>query len=231
MRLVTFYAEANLPDAAREKQKGFNWRWAIYALAASAERWGMSLDVVTDNHTPFAAQPWLRVGNAKDEGIMMWLLEAQRAAVREAKGPVVLISPDTLITAPIKFLEGPWDMSILTRRRPKNIVNSVMWVRPGRAVNDAWDRIVRQSKQLPPASREWGADIDALVNHFRIRPAEDNLRVVAGVKVKLIPIDGKFVSVPLGAAPRPIKAPLLDFKGARKSLMQGYAKMLQEPVF
>ncbi len=231
MRLITFYAEANLPEAAHQKQKGFDWRWAIGALTASATRWGMHVDVVTDNHTLFASEPWMRVGDAKKQGIMLWLLDAQKAAVQATKEPIVLISPDTLITAPLKFLEGPWDMAMLTRRRPKPIVNSVIYVRPGKKVSEAWERVLYRAHRLPVASREWGADIDALVHEFRVRPSENGLRELNGVKLKLIPIEGKFVSVPLGVAASPIKAPIIDFKGARKASMPNYAKLFDGPVF
>lgn len=202
---------------------------AIAMMAKSAARFGYETLIVTDERTQIAA-PWLRVGSAMDDGLMMWLLKAQAAAIKASEEPAVMVSPDTLISGRLDFLMGSWDLSILTRTKPKPIVNSVIGFRPGPAVARMWDEIVDIAAGLPDESREWGADIDAVVNRLDIRRDEDKVRVVDGVTVKLIPLHGKFKSVPREGPARMLGAPIWDFKGPRKARMVEYAGLLNAHI-
>jgi hypothetical protein len=229
LKIVTFYAECNLPEKPQAKQAGFDWLGAIDQLARSGARFGYKTLIVTDEATDLRGRPaWLRAGNAKRDGIMLWLLDAQHAAV--AKAPmtevIVMVSPDTLIAAPLDFMVGRWDVAMLTRGRPKPIVNSVISVRPGPQTESLWGAFCDRARHLPPESKAWGADIDALVDVLGIRPMENTIRAHNGVSVRFLPINGRFVSVPLGAQASRLRVPLWDFKGARKALMPDYARLL-----
>lgn len=193
-------------------------------LEKSAAKFGYRTLVVTDEKTEIES-PWLRAGDAKEDGLMMWLLKAQYAAICKADAPAIMVSPDTLIAKPLDFLAGH-DLTLLTRKKPKPIINSVIAFTPSDALAALWDEIVRLAENLPADSREWGADIDAVVNRLAIKPNEKSIRSVAGVNVRLLAMDGLFQSVKRERAPHRIDAPIWDFKGARKSLMPGYARLL-----
>jgi hypothetical protein len=224
MKLVTFFADCQLPDAAKAKQNGFDWRWAIKELEQCGRRFGVETLVVTDTKTDLPA--WLRTGDATARGIMLWLLDAQLEAIRTAEEPIVMVSPDTLIAGPLDFLFGMWDVCILTRPRPKPIINSVIALHPSQKVAGLWERICQRARLLPPESREWGADIDAVVDELTIKPMENGKRKVAGVDVRFMPVNGHFVSVPSGRNANRLSEPLWDFKGSRKALMPSYAALL-----
>lgn len=226
MQVLTFYADADLPDQPRRNQDGFDWRQAIDSLRKSAERQGYSLRVVTDERTNLP-DAWLRVGNAKQDGIMLWLLKAQAAAIAESTEPAVMVSPDSLIARPLNFLFGEWDVSLFTRPKPKPIVNSVIAFRPCKALSLMWDRVVERSLHLSAESKAWGADIDALVDVMGIIPNEDGQRRVEGVRAKFIPLRGHFESVKLAGPVSKLPAAVWDFKGARKHLMQNYARLIK----
>lgn len=225
MRLATFFADCRLPEQAQHKQNGFDWHWAMGELARTAARYRLPVDVVTDQRTELAS-PWLRTGSAMDTGLMLWLLDAQAAAIKASAGPLLMVSPDTLIAGPLDWLFGRWDVCLLTRPRPKPIINSVIAVRPSPAVAALWDRVCSSARHLPEASRTWGADIDALVDVLRIKPMENGIRTVDGVSVRFMPVTGRFVSVTPGAKAAKLRAPLWDFKGSRKALMSDYARLL-----
>lgn len=193
-------------------------------LEKSAAKFGYRTLVVTDSGTDIES-PWLRVGSAKDDGLMMWILKAQHAAIQNADAPAIMISPDTLIAKPLDFMTG-FDLTLLTRPKPKPIINSVIAFAPSDALASLWDEIVRLAENLPDDSREWGADIDAVVQRLQIRPNESGSRNVAGVNTRFIPVEGRFQSVKRDRAPYMLQAPIWDFKGARKSLMHGYARLL-----
>lgn len=224
MKIATYYADCVLPDAPKAKQDGFDWRWAIRELSRTAAQQNAFTQVVTDTQT-YMPDAWLRTGNAKESGIMQWLLEAQKETIKAATEPMVMVSPDTLISRRMNFLFGDWDLCLLTRRKPKPIVNSVIAFRPSERMTALWEHICEVAKSLPQESKEWGADIDALVNVLGIRPSERGARSVHGVRVKFIPIEGVFQSAPSKGLSR-MNAVFWDFKGGRKRLMPDYAKML-----
>jgi hypothetical protein len=168
----------------------------------------------------------LRVGNAKDEGLMMWLLRAQHAAIVASQEPAIMVSPDTLIARPLNFLAGHWDLALLTRRKPKPIINSVIAFKPTPAVANLWGEIVTIAADLPEHSREWGADIDAVVDRLAIQFNEDATRNVGGASVRFLPMEGKFQSVRHDRQPHHMQVPIWDFKGSRKKHMRGYARLL-----
>lgn len=226
LKIITFYADCYLPENAQRKQDGFDWRGAIAMLSKSGARFGYEVLAVTDQHTEIDS-PWLRYGDAKKEGLMMWLLNAQAAAIAEFAGDkAVMVSPDTLITRKLDILFGEWDVTLLTRKKPKPIVNSVIAFRPSAALSDLWRDVAAAAESLPADSKLWGADIDALVGAMNIKPLENCARMVKGVRAKFLPISGVFESVSLTGNPNMLKAPLWDFKGARKSLMPQYARLL-----
>lgn len=226
MKIITFYADCQLPDKPRMNQSGFDWRGAIKLLEKSAAQHGYETLVVTDETTQ-VDDPWLRVGDAMQDGLMMWLLKAQAAAIRTcADDMAVMVSPDTLIRRPLDFMFGKWHLALLTRLKPKPIVNSVMAFRPKPELADLWDSIVTLAETLPPESKEWGADIDAVVKALQIMPQENNRRRIGGVLVKFIPMTGHFQSVKNVASPAHPEVSIIDFKGARKSLMQSYAERM-----
>jgi hypothetical protein len=225
LNIITFYADCRLPEEPRKNQDGFDWRKAIGMMAKSCERFGYRTLVVTDTVTEIES-PWLRVGNASDEGLMMWLLRAQHAAIVASKEPSVMVSPDTLIAKPLNFLVGHWDLALLTRKKPKPIINSVIAFRPSPTVSSLWAQIVILAAGLPANSREWGADIDAVVERLAIQFNEDSTRNVDGVSVRLLPMEGKFQSVRHDRQPHHIQVPIWDFKGSRKRHMRGYARLL-----
>src|SRR5690606_894143 len=109
-------------------------------------------------------------------------LAAQTAAFEQAQEPGVLVSPDTLIAGPIDELIGDWDVALLTRRKPKPIVNSVIGFRPSRELASLWRQVEERAQMLSQASREWGADIDAVVDVLAVEPHENTMREVAGVR-------------------------------------------------
>lgn len=227
MKVITFYADADLPDSPRSKQQGFDWRWAIGELSRSAQAaLQAETSVITDQATRIANGLLWRVGDAKAEGIMLWLLDAQACAIAAAEEPLLLVSPDTLIAGPLDALFGDWDVCLLTRPRPKPIVNSVISVVPGIKVARLWNRMAVEARLLPAHSRNWGADIDILVETLGIHPAEDAIREVDGVRVRLMPMDSVFQSVNPAAAPKRLPVPIWDFKGRRKQLMPAYAALL-----
>lgn len=224
MKIITFYADCKLPEKPRQNQTGFDWRGAIKLLEKSAAKQGYETLVVTDEKTEIE-NPWLRVGDAMQDGLMMWLLKAQAAAIRAcADEMAVMVSPDTLIRQPLDFLFGNWHLALLTRLKPKPIVNSVMAFRPTPELAALWDSIITAAETLPPESKEWGADIDAVVQTLRILPRENSRRRIDGVLVKFIPMASHFESLRDASSPVRPGVSIVDFKGARKSLMQTYAE-------
>lgn len=216
LRLVTFYADCVLPIKSKEKQEGFDWHHAMRMLSASAEKsLGVETLVATDSRTSIPAA--LRVGDAKRDGLMLWLLDAQAACMEVFAGDLLLVSPDTLINGPVPMF-GDWDLCLLTRAKPKPIVNSVIAVRSGPAVSKLWARIAREARGLSEESKAWGADIDAVVNALQIKPLESGIRTVDGVRVRFLPINGVFETVN-GRRP---SVPIWDFKGKRKKIMHQY---------
>lgn len=216
MKIVTFYADCDLPEKARRKQEGFDWRQAIGWLTESARRQGYETLLVTDTKTGIDA--WLRVGDAKQSGLMLWILEAQAEAIRASAGPSVMVSPDSLVMGKLDALIGDCDVSLLTRAKPKPIVNSVIGFVPSERLYLLWLDVLRTAQRLPADSQEWGADIDALVECLGILPSESGVRTVGDAKVKLIPMDSVFTSV---RDTKP-KTPIWDFKGERKKHMHRY---------
>lgn len=199
-------------------------------MEASGKRFGYETLVVTDANTDID-NVWLRLGDCREEGLMMWLLRAQAEAIKESPNDrCILISPDTLIAKPLDFLFGKYDLSILTRRKPKPIVNSVIAYKPSEKLNSLWFDIVEQAKTLSQESKEWGADIDAVVNRLRIRPMEYGRRYVDGVHVNFIPINSAFESIRIQNTVKALKVPIWDFKGARKSKMTEYARLLNVDI-
>lgn len=225
MKVATFFADCELPPEPKRKSAGFDWHRAIGELRCTVRAsLGVETMVVTDERTAVEG-PALRVGDARAEGVMLWLLDAQAEAIRTWTGQLLMVSPDTLIAGRLDVLFGDWDVCLLTRARPKPIVNSVIAVRANAAVAARWDAIARAARAMPADSRAWGADIDALVDAFAVRPREDGIREAGDLRVRLLPIDGVFRSA---AAPQPqrLAEPIWDFKGARKAWMPGYAALL-----
>lgn len=218
MKIVTFYADCHLPEIARRKQGAFDWRQAIGWLRDSAARHGYETLVVTDTQTDIDA--WLRVGDAKASGLMLWILEAQAEAIRQAKWTGAMVSPDSLVMGKLDALMGDWDVSLLTRRKPKPIVNSVIGFVPSDRLHRVWLRALEVARNLPPESQEWGADIDALVSLMKIQPAESGTRTVGEVVAKFIPMESVFTSV----RDAPATTPIWDFKGNRKQNMHRFVR-------
>lgn len=216
MKIITFFAECHLPEKARKKQEGFDWRQAIGWLSQSAAKQGYETLIVTDTKTDIDA--WLRIGDAKKSGLMLWILEAQAESIRMADGPCVMVSPDSLVMGSLDILFGQWDVALLTRGKPKPIVNSVIGFVPSDGLYRLWLKVLGVAKSLPPESIEWGADIDALVDCLSIAPAENGDRYIDGIKAKFIPMESVFTSV---KCERP-STPIWDFKGARKQLMHRF---------
>jgi hypothetical protein len=218
LKIITFYADCVLPPKAHQKQSGFDWHKAIAWLTKSAARQGYETVVVTDTRTSMDA--WLRVGDATN-GLMLWILEAQAAAIAAAGESCVMVSPDSLVMGKLDGLLAA-DVTLLTRFKPKPIVNSVIGFQPSDRLHRLWIRMLAHAKTLPPESLEWGADIDALVSYMGIAPLEDQTRMVDDVSVRFMPMESVFTSVK-GEAPN---TPIWDFKGNRKRLMAQYARML-----
>lgn len=216
MKIITFFAECDLPEVPRRKQEGFDWRRAIGWLRDSGAKQGYETLVVTDTKTDIDA--WLRVGDAKTSGLMLWILEAQAETIRQAEGPSVMVSPDSLVMGSLDMLIGAWDVSLLTRRKPKPIVNSVIGFAPSERLHRLWLDVLETARSLPRESQEWGADIDALVDRLSIRPLESGVRNVSGVKVRFMPMGSVFTSV-RDVAP---STPIWDFKGERKQQMHRF---------
>lgn len=226
MKVATFYADADLPAEPRRKQTGFDWRWAITQLQRTARAaLGADTVVVTDWETRMHGAV-LRTGNARSEGIMLWLLDAQAAAIRASREPLLMVSPDTLIAGPLDVLFGDWDVCLLTRARPTPIINSVIAVQPRQRVLEFWLDVALEARRLPETSRQWGADIDALVQALDIKPREDGIRDVHGIRFRFMPVDGIFQSIELAGPAQRLPVPIWDFKGARKARMQDYAELL-----
>jgi hypothetical protein len=225
LNVVTFYADADLPPEPKAKQAGFDWRWAIGELSRTAGKANLPTRVVTDTNTDLPGA-WLRAGDAKQAGLMLWLLDAQEAAIWNADAPMVMVSPDTLIAGRLNMLFGAWDICLLTRKKPKPIVNSVIAVNPSERVGKLWNRVCAYARRLPEESRSWGADIDALVDMLAIKPMENGIREFDGVRVRFMPMNTVFQSVPSATPHRRLPVPLWDFKGSRKRLMPTYARLL-----
>ena len=117
------------------------------------------------------------------------MLSAQAEAIRESGTSAVMVSPDSLISKPIDFLIGDHDLTLLTRLKPKPIVNSIIAFKPSLKLFTMWLEIVQAANNLPASSREWGADIDAVVDRLSIKPAERGRRMVDDVEVKFKRID------------------------------------------
>src|SRR5690606_4740265 len=117
--------------------------------------------------------------------------------------PAVLVSPDTLIAQPLDMLFGDWDLCLLTRKKPKPIINSVIAFRPCEPLAQLWGEVVAAVAALPDASREWGADIDAPVQVLGIQPSENATRKVLGVRTRFMPLRGIFESVDRNRQPAP----------------------------
>lgn len=226
MRVITFFADADLPPEPRRKQSGFDWHAAICALSASA-RAALACEtaVVTDSRTTMRT-PALRVGDAKATGLMLWLLDAQAEAIRLALEPSIMVSPDTLIAGRLDQLFGDWDLCLLTRSRPTPIVNSVIAFRPSSRLAGVWAGIAGAARALPKASQRWGADVDAVVNAFNVQPEEDGIRAVGEVRVRLMPLRGVFRSINAAAPVERMPEPIWDFKGSRKARLPEYAQLL-----
>jgi hypothetical protein len=226
LKIITFYADCHLPDGPRRNQDGFDWRLAIKTMEKSAQRFGYQTAVVTDENTEID-DPWLRFGDAKQDGVMMWLLKAQGAAIASFTGErAVMVSPDTIIAAPLEFLFGRQGLTLFTRRKPKPIVNSVIAFCPSTGLNSLWGEVLNRAETLPHESKVWGADIDALVETARVSPLEDCIRRVGAVDIRLMPITGRFESVRTNGEVRRLNASIWDFKGQRKALMQRYARLV-----
>jgi len=225
MIVFTFYADCNLPEKTKAKQAGFDWQWAMDTLEKSAAK-SLKADTlrVTDCVTVMG-NAFLRVGCAVQSGIMLWLLNAQASAISFCHSEALLVSPDTIINGPVDVMFGDWDVCILTRERPKPIVNSVIAVRCSPKVGLMWSRIADRARMLSEQSRIWGADIDALVDAFCIRPFEDGIREFDDVRVRFLPVNGIFKTIPKGPVAR-ISEPIWDFKGYRKQRMPEYARFL-----
>lgn len=219
---MTLYADCMLPDFAQVKQSGFDWRQAIAWLGKSAALQGYKTKIVTDTQTDI--QAWLRVGNARESGLMRWILDAQAETIRKTDSPSVMVSPDSLVMGPLDVLFGGWDVVLLTRNKPKPIVNSVIAFQPSDRLARLWQRVSDHAKSLDARSLEWGADIDALVSYMSIQPTENGVRMIDDVLVRFMPMASVFTSVSrTGARP---SAPIWDFKGSRKSLMAQHARTL-----
>ena len=226
MKLATFYADCELPWKPAQKSAGFNWRQACRALALSAVKsLGVGTDIVTDAATVIQGAS-LRVGNAKADGVMLWLLDAQAAAIRASKGKLLMVSPDTLITGPLDCMFGDWDVCLLTRERPKALINSVIAVQASPAVAEFWECVAQAARGYSPESRAWGADVDALIDAVQIKPSEDCTREVGGLRFRLMPAAGVFKSIDLTGRPQRYPQPIWDFKGQRKSRMPEYTALL-----
>lgn len=225
MKVATFYADAPfLPARVQEKSAGFNWHQAIRHLAKSARKYlNAETFTVTDEHTKVECPYPIRVGDAMRTGLMLWLLQAQAAAIWQTHGNLLMVSPDTLIAGKLDMLFGEWDVCLLTRERPTPIINSVIAVRPSAKLALFWSGILDSAKQVTGKSAEWGVDVDAVVDAFQVKPSEDTIREVNGLRVRLLPITGVFESVKEGRRPQ---AKIWDFKGFRKRLMPQYAAML-----
>lgn len=224
MKIVTFYADAPpLPPRVQEKCKGFDWHQAIRHLAASARK-HLDADTltVTDEFTQVECPHPIRVGDARRSGLMLWLLQAQAAAIWQMHGDFLMISPDTLIAGNLDMLFGEWDVCLLTRERPTPIINSAIAVRPSAKLALFWSGIAERAKLTTGRRAEWGVDVDAVVEAFDVKPSENTIREVNGLKVRLLPIAGVFESV----RDRKPRTPIWDFKGFRKKLMPQYAAML-----
>lgn len=231
MKIVTFFADADLPPKAQAKQVGFDWLWAVGELGRTGARFGYETLLVTDLKTDVRRDPWLRFGDTREAGLMLWLLDAQAAAIRQARAEgidwIVMISPDTLLARPLDFLmDRRWDVAILTRDRPKPIVNSVLAVRPTAQTVALWERFCARANALSDESKTWGADIDALVDELQILPMENTMRQAAGCMVRFLPIRQRFRSINSGAPACRMTEPIWDFKGPRKARMAEYARML-----
>lgn len=227
MIVATFYADCELPRRPAEKAAGFDWHQAIRELEASARKnLNAETFLVTDTRTT-VAKPAIRVGDAKAESVILWLLDAQAAAIRAFDGQrLVMASPDALIAGPLDMLFGDWDVCLLTRNSPKFIVNSVVAVKASAKLADKWDQIARDARKLSPDARAWGADLDAVIDAFQIRPSENSVREVDGIRARFMPIDGVFRSVDYRGKVQPLTEPVWDFKGLRKQLMPAYARLL-----
>lgn len=223
MNVITLYAECQLPAFAQAKQGAFDWRQALRWLETSAARQGYPTRLVTDEKT--ALDAWLRVGDAKRDGLMRWILQAQAKAMREATEPGVIVSPDSLVMGPLEELFGGWDVVLLTRRKPKPIVNSVIAFQPSARLANLWDRLAKEADGLNRDSLEWGADIDALVKYMAIQPLENGVRMVDDVRVRFMPMHTVFTSVERLSVTPPT-TPIWDFKGSRKRLMAKYAGLM-----
>ncbi len=226
MKVVTFFAECTLPWKPAQKSAGFDWRNACKALARSASKsLGVGTGVVTDIHTDVPGVI-VRVGDARDEGLMLWLLDAQAAAIRASKGKLLMVSPDTLITGSLDCMFGDWDVCLLTRERPKALINSVIAVQASPAVAEFWEGMAKAARGYSPESRAWGADVDALIDAVQIKPSEDCTRTAGALRFRLMPAEAIFKSVDLVGPVRRYPQQILDFKGARKSRMPEYAALL-----
>lgn len=226
INFFTFYAACDLPVKTRDKQAGFDWHAGMKLLAQTVrQHHDEKLLKVTDCATPMDDAA-LRVGYARYSGVMLWLLHAQAAAIAYSDADLVLVSPDTLLAGRVDFLFGDWDVCLLTRMRPKPIVNSVIGVRRSIKVEDWWADLVQRAKLLPAESQAWGADIDALVDATHVQPGENSTREVDGLCFRFMPIDNVFRSVPGAGAPQRLPVPIWDFKGYRKQRMADYARLL-----
>lgn len=227
MKVVTFYADCDLPPAPKAKSAGFDWHRAIRDLERTARSaLGAQTVLVTDERTQ-VQKPALRVGNAKETGIMLWLLDAQAEAIRTSREErLVMISPDTLLAGPLDALFGEWDACLLTRTHKVPLLNSVIAVRPSAKLAALWAQIAFDARFLPPSAHEWGADVEALVSTFSIRSGDNRTAEVNGCRIRLQPIHGLFRSVDLAAPASRLREPIWDFKGARKARMPDYAALL-----
>lgn len=223
MKVATFFADCALPERVAEKCAGFDWHQAIRHLTASARKQlGAETFTVTDEHTRVECQRPVRVGDAKRAGIMLWLLQAQAAAIWQTQGNFLMVSPDTLIAGPLDMLFGDWDVCLLTRERPTPVINSVIAVRPSAKLALFWSAMAESAKTVSGKRGEWGVDVDAVVDAFAVKPSEDAIREVGGITVRLLPTAGVFESV----KDKKPRVPIWDFKGFRKRRMPQYAAML-----
>jgi hypothetical protein len=220
LKVVTFYADVDLPEKVKHKSLNFDW-WNAIAQMVSTLPYPFS--IISDHNTA-AKLPVHRFSNAKEHGLMLWLLDAQAEAIRISDEDILMVSPDTLFNGVPHAMIGDWDLCLLTRKSPKPIVNSVIYAKQNAYC--FFRKISLQARLLTDDSKEWGADIDAIVNALNIQPNEDCIREFDGIKVRLLPIDGVFKSVDCWNPAVRLQEPVLDFKGQRKSRMTEYFNLL-----
>ena len=228
VRVVTQYVRpqsVRMADAEAAVRRDFDWPAAVGRLGRSARRaMACGTLVLTDPATPLAG-PALRVP-VRDGFLMLWLLDSVLAYLESPAfdRDTVLVSPDSLVLGDLRPWLGGYDVGLLTRDRPKPILNSVMgFPLAGRAgAVRLFRRACDHASGLDEAALLWGADIDAVVAVTGVRPGEAGTRDVGGSRVRFLPAAGVLRSIRPAdlAGPRPAE-PVADFKGRRKRWMAG----------